>query len=212
MLEPDAVRRDRPAGLGLPPMVDHRPLQMKLRPFDGRRIGALAGEEERAELREIVLGDELAVGIVALDGAEGGGRREHGVDAVLGDHAPIDAGVGRADGLALEQEAGAAEEQRRIDDVGMADDPADIGGGEERIARLHAVDVRHRPVERHGVPAIVAHDALGLPGRAGGVEDVERIGRLDRHAGRRRRRRDRLAPVAVAPFDEAGRRASGAAG
>src|SRR5689334_311009 len=100
-LKPETIRCDRPARLGLPPVVDHRHLELLLRPFDRRRIGTLAGEKERAELREIVAADELALGILALDRAERGGRREHDADAVLRDDAPEGTGIGRADGLAL---------------------------------------------------------------------------------------------------------------
>ena len=64
----------------------------------------------------------------------------------------------------------------------MADHPADVGGGPEHLAGIDAVDVLHRPFERDHVAAIVAHDALGLAGRAGGVEDVERVGGGERHA------------------------------
>ena len=42
--------------------------------------------------------------------------------------------------------------------------------------------------ERDRVAAVVAHDALRLPGRARRVEDVERIGRLDRRRSRPARR------------------------
>ena len=58
------------------------------------------------------------------------------VHAVLGDDPPERAGVGRADRLALVQDRGAAGEQRRVDDVGVADDPADVGGGPEHLARV----------------------------------------------------------------------------
>ena len=64
----------------------------------------------------------------------------------------------------------------------MADDPADVAGGEQRLARRHVVDGLHRPAQRHGIPPAVAVDAFGLPRRAGGVEDVEGVGRGDRHA------------------------------
>ena len=73
-------------------------------------------------------------------------------------------------------------QQRAVDDVGMADHPADVGGRPESLARLDAEFVPHRPFERDHVAAIVAHDALGLAGRAGGVDDVERVGGGDRHA------------------------------
>src|SRR6185312_17072366 len=83
LLEPDTVGCDRPAGLGLPPMIDDGHRELALGPFDGRRIGAFAGEEKRAELRHRVLADEPTVRIFALDGAERRRRGEHHRDAVL---------------------------------------------------------------------------------------------------------------------------------
>ena len=50
--------------------------------------------------------------------------------------------------------------------------------------------------------AVVADDPLRLPGRAGRVEDVERIGRLDRDAVGRLGAGDRLLPVDVPARDE----------
>ena len=131
-----------------------------------------------------------------------GRRGEEGGDLVVLDHPPEGAGVGRADGLALIEDAGAAVQERRVDDVGMADDPADVGGGPVRIAGLDVVDRRHRPFERDEIAADVAHHALGHSGRAGGVEDVERIGRGEIGAGRPLagglRRVDQRRPVVVA--------------
>ena len=76
--------------------------------------------------------------------------------------------------------------------------------------------VLHRPGERDHVPAIVAHHALRDAGRARGVEDVERIGREHRHAGRGLVRRDRVVaqrrPVVVAAGDERRLRLAAAAG
>ena len=100
-------------------------------------------------------------------------------------------------------------QQRRIDDVAVAHHPADVGGGPIDLARLDAVEILHRPFERDHVAAIVAHDALGSSGRSRGVEDVERIGRRDRHAiVDRAREHDRLVaqlrPVVVAAGNERG--------
>ena len=114
--------------------------------------------------------------IFLLDGAESRRRGEQRHRLVLGDHPPEGARIGRADRLALIEDRGRAMQQRRIDDIGMADHPADIGGRPEHLAGLDAVMVLHRPFQRHHVPAIVAHDAFRLAGGAGGVEDVERIG------------------------------------
>ena len=90
----------------------------------------------------------------------------------------------------------------------MADDPADVRRRPEHLARLDAIKVRHRPLERDHVAAIVAHHALGLPGRAGGVEDVERVGGGDgnaRHlAALRQFRLHRGAHVDVAALHQIG--------
>src|SRR5579875_2632543 len=69
-IEPHTVRNDRPTCFGLPPMVDNGHAEPALRPLQRIGIAAFAGEEERAEFRDIVLADELTVGIVALDGTE----------------------------------------------------------------------------------------------------------------------------------------------
>ena len=101
---------------------------------------------------------------------------------MLADDAPEGAGVGRADGLAFVHDRRRAVQQRRIDDVAVADDPADVGGGPEDFARLDVVVIVHDPLQRHHVAAVVAHDAFRLAGGAGCVEDIERVGGIDRNA------------------------------
>ena len=203
-LDADAVGAHGPARFGLPPVVDHRAVQNVLGPFQRVRIAALARQEQRPEMREVASFEQFRFGIVPADGPEGGRRGEQRGDLVLLDDAPIDAGVRRADRLALEQDGRVAGQQRRIDDVGMADDPADIGRGPEDLARLDAIDVLHGPVQHHHVAAIVPHHALGLAGRAGGVEDVERVERADRDAIRRLGAGHGLVPIDIAPFHHRG--------
>ena len=120
-------------------------------------------------------------------------------------------GVRRADRFALVEDRRRAHEQRRVDDVGVPDDPADVGRGEHRLARADGVDVGHRPGHRHRVATAVAHHALRLPGGARGVEDVERVGRRDGHRLGRlgaspspRPSRRRPGPSPPAPADAAG--------
>ena len=117
--------------------------------------------------------------VLAADGAHRRRRREQHLDAVLLDHAPERPGVGRADRLALVEHRGRPGEQRAVDDVAVADDPAHVGGRPHHVAGVDVVDVRHRPGEGDRVAAVVAHDALRRAGRARGVEDVERVGRRD---------------------------------
>jgi hypothetical protein len=162
-------------------VVHHGDAQLFGGPDGGGRIAALAGEIQRLQLREIMLGAQLALGVLLLDGAQGGGGGEQHAHLVLGTDAPEGAGIGRADRLALVHDAGAAGEQRGVDDVGMADDPADIAGRPVHVPGLDTVDHAHGVEQGDGVAAGVAHHALGLSGRAGGVEDVERIGGGHRH-------------------------------
>ena len=98
---------------------------------------------------------------------------------VLGNHAPEGTGIRRSDRLAFIDNGRRADQQRRIGNVGMADNPTHIGCRPEHFARLDVVDGAHRPGQRHHVAAIVAHHALWLAGRAGCVENVERVGRID---------------------------------
>ena len=204
--EAHAVGRDRPARLRLPPVVDDRDTEARFRPVQRVGIAALAREEQRAEAAEVVGGNVAALRILLLDRAERGGRREQHVHAVLGDEPPEGAGVRRADGLALVEDRRAALEERRVDDVRVADDPADVGRGPVGLARADAVDVLHGPLERDGVAAVVADDALRHARRPRRVEDVERIGRGHGHARRGRGAGDEVPPVEVAPLRERRRR------
>ncbi len=160
------IAGDAPAGFGLPPVIDHRHLQLRFRPFHRRRIGALAGQKQRAESRQIVLPDQFAVRVFLANGAERRRRGEQRHRLVFRDHPPEATGIRRADRLAFVHDRGRAMEQRRVDDVAVADHPADVGAAPEHLARLDAVEIEHRPFQRNQMPAIVAHHALGLACRA----------------------------------------------
>src|SRR5947207_15354780 len=58
----------------------------------------------------------------------------------------------------------------------MANDPTDVGCGPEHVAGMAAINIFHCPLQRDRMAAVVADDALGLAGRARGVEDVNRSG------------------------------------
>ncbi len=82
-------------------MVDHRHLEHFLGPGHGRRIGALTGEEEGAELRQIAGADQMPVRVLALDRAERGRRGEEHPHLMLLDDPPERAGIGGADRFSL---------------------------------------------------------------------------------------------------------------
>ncbi|EPJ40338.1 hypothetical protein STAFG_2587 [Streptomyces afghaniensis 772] len=196
-LDAHRVGDDGPAGLGLPPVVDHRDAQQIARPVVGLGIEALAGQEEVAQAGQVVARGERSPRVLLPDRPESGGCREHGPDPVLGGNAPELARVRGAHRLALVQHRRRAGQQGRVDDVRVADDPADVGTGEHRLARAHVVDGPHRPVEGDRVAAAVTHDSLGLSGRSGGVEDVEGVGCGDGNTVGRRRGSHQVGPVEI---------------
>ena len=121
---------------------------------------------------------------------------------MLGDDAPEGAGVGCTDGLSFIDDGSAAMEQGGVNNVGMAHNPANVGGGPEDFAGLDVVDVLHGPFEGDRMAAVVTQDALGLPGGAGGVEDVEGIGGGHGNARNGFGTIGEVVPVEVPPRDE----------
>ena len=203
-LDSEAVGGDRPASLRLPPVIDHRHLELLFGPAECFRVAAFSGEEERAEAREVIASDQFAFGILLADRAEGSRCREERAHIVLGDHPPERPRVGSADGLAFVENCRTAVQERPVHDVRVADDPADVGGRPVHLARPEVVDMAHRPLECHGMSAVVAHDSLRPAGRARRVQDVERIRRLHGHAVGRFGPRNCLVPVAVPGWIELG--------
>ena len=55
-------------------------------------------------------------------------------------------------------------QQRPVDDVAVADHPADIGGRPKHLAGLDAIMFFVRSFQRDHMPTIVAHDAFRLAG------------------------------------------------
>ncbi len=202
--DPPGAGHDRPPGLGLPPVVDHRHAEQVTRPAVGLRVQPLAGEEEQAQGAHVVRGKVFALRIFLADRTQRGRRGEHAGHAMLGGYAPEGSGVRCADRLALVEHGGRPGQQRRVDDVRVPDHPSDVGRRPERLPRAYVEDVLHRPPQRDRVPAVVADHALGAAGRPGGVEDVERVGRADRHALGGFRVSDRFRPGQVSFLEQFG--------
>src|SRR3546814_21043379 len=96
---------------------------------------------------------QLAARIFLLDRAECRWRGEETLDLVLRDDAPECAGIGRADRLAFVEDRRAAGEQRAIDDVRMADDPAAVRRRPEHVAHAPALNRVHRLTHPHPTAA-----------------------------------------------------------
>ncbi len=173
-------REDRPAGLGLPVVVDDRLADALGDPARGRFVERFAGEEQQAQRREVVLAQQR--GVLFLQHADRGRCGEHDRHAILLDDLPPDAAVG-ADRRALVEDRRHAGDQRAIDDVAVPDHPPDVARGEKGLALVAAVDQLHGRGECDRVAAGVALHALGLAGGAAGVEDVARLGALEPRAG-----------------------------
>ena len=171
---------DRPAAFGLPVVVDDRLADRVGDPRCGRLVERLAGEKEQAQARQVVRAQVLRV--LLLEHADRGRRGEHRGDAVLLDQLPPDPGVG-PDRQAFVEDRRHAGDQRAVDDVAVADDPADVAGREVGLARAAAEDVLHARRERDRVAAGVALHALRTAGRPARVERVARVVGVDPGAG-----------------------------
>ncbi|MNX75202.1 hypothetical protein D3C86_1066660 [compost metagenome] len=124
-------------------------------------------------------------GVLPLEHPHGGGRGKQGVYAELLHQLPQDGAIG-AYRRALVQHRGLPADQGAIDNIGMADHPADVAGAEKRIARAAVEQVLHGRGQRYRIAARVALHALGLAGGAGRIKDVAGLGRLQplhRHPG-----------------------------
>src|SRR5262249_54879183 len=129
------VAKYRATGLGLPHVVDDRNSIVQhsmLEPLPGRRVEHLPCAEnplQRGQVR--ATGGVFAV---AHQQADGGWRGEDAADAELLDDLPDQAGRRVVD-RPLEGDRAAAGQQWRVDDVAVADYPADVGGRPPDVAR-----------------------------------------------------------------------------
>src|SRR5690606_11614651 len=111
-----------------------------------------------------------------------GGRVEDG-DLVLLDDLPP-ASVVRGVGGALVHHLGGAVHQRAVGHVGVAGDPADVGGAPVDVGL--GLEVEDVPVGVGALDEVAAGgvvDPLRLPGGARGVEDEQRVLGLDVDGG-----------------------------
>ena len=139
-------------------------------------IHRLADGAEDAQARQVVVARVRARATFGgLDERSDRGRR--GVEdrhLVLLDHLPEAArvGVGRD---AFENDLGATERERPVGDVGMAGNPADVGGAPEHIVGLQVEGPLRRQRRVQQVAAGAVLHALGFAGGAARVQQEQRM-------------------------------------
>ena len=148
-------------------------------------VDRLADRAEQAQRRQVVRLGEL--GPPLHEGPDRGGRGVEDRDAVLLDDRP-EAVLARVVGRALVHHARRAVRERAVDDVGVAGDPAAVGGAPVHVGLgMQVEDVLRGERDLGEVAPGRVHDALGLPGGAARVEDEEQVlgvHRLGRAVGR----------------------------
>ncbi len=192
------------AGLRLPPGVDDRAAAAAddlVVPHPRLGIDRLADAAQQPQRRQIV---RLRVLVApAHEGADRGRRRVEDRHLPPFDDRP-EAILARVIGRAFVDDAGGAVGQRPVDDVAVAGHPADVGRAPEDVVVVQIEHVLRRQVRAQQEAARRVHDPLGLPGRAGRVQDEQRV--LGRQA-RRRAVGGRAAP-SLRPTTRRGRPAS----
>ena len=163
------------AGLGLPPGVDDRAAlgaDVAVVPEPSFRVDRFADGAEEAQRGEVML---LHPFIAPLhEGADGGRRGVEDRDLVVLDDFPEAAEV-RSVGRAFIHQHRGAIEQRTVDHVGVARDPTHVGRAPEEVIAPKVEDVLVGRVGVDHVAAHAVHDALGLAGGAGSVEQEEHL-------------------------------------
>jgi len=166
------------AGFGLPPGVGNRAMagaDLIVVPPPGFGVERLADGTQNAQRGNIVRIDPL----VAFfgDGADGCRSGIEIVDIVFLDDGPEPAEI-RIIGNAFEKDAGVTVAQRAVNNVAVTGDPSDVGGAPVSVFFPHVKSelLGHGGIQQ--VAGLGVDDALGLPGRTGGVKDEQRIFRV----------------------------------
>lgn len=112
-----------------------------------------------------------------LQQSQSGGGNVELSDLVLLDNVPVAGEVG-VGGSTLEDDGRDTEQQRGVDDIGVASDPTDITTAEVTVTVVNVKDVLAGQGSAEQVAGSGVQDTLGLAGRTGGVEEEERVLRI----------------------------------
>src|SRR4028119_90328 len=164
------------ARLCLPPLVDDRTTLLAyvlVVPQPGIWVDRLARGPQQPQGRQVAIPYRL-IGACLLERPYGSGSRVEGGDLLLlYDLEP--AVVVRVGGRPLELDGSTAYDQRPVDEVGVAGDPADVRRAPEDVLFLVVQPPHHGGVQLGKVAAYGVQDALGRARRARRVEHEERV-------------------------------------
>src|SRR5271163_307819 len=145
---------------------------MSLRPAPSFWIQRLSGARDHAQTakavrRRITLAE-------AHEHSQRSWRSEHLSHSVAFHNFPGNSRV-RIINRTFAEQRGRARTQRRVHNVRMADDPADIGSAPEDVAITYIVVIHQMVSRSYHVTAVNVHHAFGLAGRTRGVKQKEWI-------------------------------------
>jgi hypothetical protein len=155
------VAEDRAAGLGLPHVVDDGDAigqHLALEPLPGRRVEDLAGAHHPGHRCQVEPGGHLLA--IAHEEADGGGGGEHAADDVLFDDLVEGLRTGMVDGT-LEGDGGRPHQEGGVDDVAVADDPADVRRRPPHVIGREVHDPLAGGVDPHLVATVHVDGQLG---------------------------------------------------
>src|SRR5262245_14884061 len=176
-IDTDRCAQARPSSFCLPPVISHiapgpSPHQMLVRPAPGFRTQGLAATGEIPQAFYVVLWRSLrAVTHKHTHRCRGGKHSRHAVPL---DDAPDHPRVGIIRGT-FPKHCRRTGHKRRIHDIAVPDDPTNIRCTEKHILITDVPECLEVIVRPDHVTTMHVQHALGFPGGATSVENIERI-------------------------------------
>ena len=149
-------------------------------PHPGFWIDRLADRPQQTQTVELVLLRPFVAPF--YERADRRGRGVKDIHFVPVDNAPETVRLGKIRRAFIHQ-AGSAIEQRSVDDIAVASNPADIGSAPIGIFFLQIENPLGCDVDSNRVTRRCVHHSLRLAGRSRGIEDVERVLGIERLGG-----------------------------